>query len=135
MKMSLTHSILALAIAILAFANAVHAQPAPRAGATELEIAQLPPYCHGQMRRDQEQMRVWSQRMGREQSKHLGHFCMGLLEFQRASTSLDNQERRHHLARAIKQMDYVLSRWPKELPLYQDAETYRMQAESLLNLF
>lgn len=128
-------TVLALAILVFTLATPAYAQQGRGGKATDLEIAQLPPYCQARVRVDRAQMKLWADRLGREHTLHLHHFCNGLIYYHRATHSFDEKERRQYLNRTVGAMSYVLKRWPPEFPLYREAETYKTQAEKLRQLF
>lgn len=99
---------------------------------TDAELAVLPPHCFARLKGDAASKKLWEQRMGREIFLHVHHHCFGVAFMSRARVQFDAKQRAFALKQAVRNFNYVLERWPANLPLAVEARNYKMQAEAML---
>ena len=121
-----------LVAAALCLAAAGPAAAQYQHGPTAAEMRELPDYCRAKLGGEPEQHDAWRTRMGPDTWLHVHHFCHGINYTRRALASPESQKRRERLLIAINEFDYVLQRWPAELPIAQEARRRRGFAQSLL---
>ncbi len=99
---------------------------------TDAELMRLPEYCQARLGDNQVAYDSWNQRMGSNVFVHVHHYCFGLNFMSRATMEFDPKKKKYILKQAIRNFDYVLTRWPREFSLTSSAAMYRQQAEMML---
>lgn len=95
------------------------------------DLATLPVPCQVRLSKPgTEEYKYWERQMTHEIFFHLHHYCFGLFEVTKANMGIgvDEAGKKALYRDAITQFDYVLNRWPKQNPLYQEAERMRNEA-------
>jgi len=99
---------------------------------TALQIASLPQYCQDKLNGNRNQQK-WSSYFGVDNWSHFHHFCNGLIYFSQASIEIDESVQPGLINGGIGEFNYVLARWPKSFPYYQQAQMYKSQLEMMRN--
>ncbi len=118
----------------IALATIITAPSSHSSQFTDAEIAMLPEYCQARWGgKDQIAYKNWSQRLGEDNFIHIHHYCAGLHFMRQAATEFGPKKKKSILQQAIRNFDYVLSRWPREFELTPSAAIYRQQAQTMLS--
>jgi hypothetical protein len=98
----------------------------------ERDLASLPRVCYVRLKGTPDEQRNWEQKLGPEIFMHVHHHCFGLYDMNRAKMGfdLDKDQKRALYRDAVGQFGYVLDRWPKDSPLYKEAERYQQEARA-----
>lgn len=116
-----------------AAATQTWAKPMPSGRPTTVELASLPDYCKARFGTDENLRKAYSQKLGTGYFAHIHHHCIGLNLLNRASVTVNKNDRRYFLQSAVAEFDYVLARWPKTFVLTPEAEKGKASATMLLN--
>jgi hypothetical protein len=131
-SVSPAHLLLATSAAMLLAAPSM-AKPLPSGRPTPSELTALPDYCKARFGADENLRKAYSQRLGDEYFAHIHHHCIGLNLINRASVTMNKNDRRYFLQDAVRQFNYVLARWPKNFVLTPEAERGKASATVLLS--
>lgn len=132
MKMLKLLAAVVLAAALLP-AMAAKEKP-PRDRPSPEEIGALPEYCQARFAGDEGVVKEWSRRIGVKQWLHIHHFCIGINQTNRATLTQNKRLRAYLLQSASSQFGYVLSRWPPDFVLTNEAKDRRSEVELMLQL-
>lgn len=93
----------------------------------ERDTPSLSPACQARLKGPEAEYKRWEQQLGREIFFHYHHYCFGKFEMNKAMTApgLDRSSQMALYRDAVTQFDYVLYRWPKNHPLYQESAAYK----------
>jgi hypothetical protein len=94
----------------------------------ERDTPKLSPACQARLKGSEAQYKYWEKQVGgHDIFIHYHHYCFGVFEMQKAMTSigLDRASQMALYRDAVTQFDYVLHRWPKNHPLYQESAGYK----------
>jgi len=76
---------------------------------------------------------MWTARVGgRDVWLHIHHYCHGIKFMNRAQSTMTRQHKQYYLQQAVREFDYVLSRWSKDTQLWADAAMRKQMAEMFL---
>jgi len=107
----------------------------PPYGATPAEIAAMPEACQVKLdpnlRKNEALQAAWRTKIGSNIWTHLHHYCHGLKSMSRASLTTDRSGRRFFLGQAKKEFNYVLERWPKDSPMFEEAMSKKDEVRML----
>lgn len=100
---------------------------------SDVNFALLPPYCHAKFKGDENEQKMWAQRMGGDHFIHIHHYCFGLIKFNKANMTFDKNQRRDLLQSALKEFDIIYA-FPPNSPLRPQGEQYKAQIQVMLNM-